>query len=326
MSAVIEVKEISKRFGTTTALDRVSLSVEAGEVLALLGPNGAGKTTLVRVLATLVRPDDGHASIGGFDVQKDATTVRTLIGLAGQFATVDELLTGRENLELVGLLYHLDKKVYRQRAEEVLERMSLADVSDKQVKTYSGGMRRRLDLAASLMGLSPVLFLDEPTTGLDPRTRNDLWQFVQDLVAGGTTVLLTTQYMEEAEHLADSIIVLDSGRVAAEGTSEQLKDRLGGNVLEVRVSKRADLERAVSLIADLGSAVPRTDPALNQVLLPIKNGTNVLIAAGRLLEDHGIALDDLGIRRPSLDDVFLAITGHATEAHATEAVKMEGSR
>ena len=326
MSAVIEVKEISKRFGTTTALDRVSLSVEAGEVLALLGPNGAGKTTLVRVLATLVRPDDGHASIGGFDVQKDATTVRTLIGLAGQFATVDELLTGRENLELVGLLYHLDKKVYRQRAEEVLERMSLADVCDKQVKTYSGGMRRRLDLAASLMGLSPVLFLDEPTTGLDPRTRNDLWQFVQDLVAGGTTVLLTTQYMEEAEHLADSIIVLDSGHVAAEGTSEQLKDRLGGNVLEVRVSKRADLERAVSLIADLGSAVPRTDPALNQVLLPIKNGTNVLIAAGRLLEDHGIALDDLGIRRPSLDDVFLAITGHATEAHATEAVKMEGSR
>jgi daunorubicin resistance ABC transporter ATP-binding subunit len=326
MSAVIDVKEISKRFGTTAALDRVSLSVEAGKVLALLGPNGAGKTTLVRVLSTLVRPDGGHASISGFDVQKDAKTVRAMIGLAGQFATVDELLTGRENLELVGLLYHLDKKVYRQRAEEVLERMSLADVGDKQVKTYSGGMRRRLDLAASLMGLSPVLFLDEPTTGLDPRTRNDLWQFVEELVAGGTTVLLTTQYMEEAEHLADSIIVLDSGHVAAEGTSEQLKDRLGGNVLEVRVSKRADLERAVSMIADLGSGSPRTDPALNQVLLPIKNGASVLIAAGRALEDHGVAVDDLGIRRPSLDDVFLAITGHATEPHTAEAVNMEGSQ
>jgi daunorubicin resistance ABC transporter ATP-binding subunit len=326
MSAVIEVKEISKRFGTTAALDHVSFCVEAGKVLALLGPNGAGKTTLVRVLTTLVRPDGGHASIGGFDVQEDAKTVRTMIGLAGQFATVDELLTGRENLELVGLLYHLDKKVYRQRAEEVLERMSLAGVGDKQVKTYSGGMRRRLDLAASLMGLSPVLFLDEPTTGLDPRTRNDLWQFVEDLVASGTTVLLTTQYMEEAEHLADSIIVLDSGRVAAEGTSEQLKDRLGGNVLEVRVSKRADLDRAVSLIADLGSGAPRTDPALNQVLLPIKDGASVLIAAGRALEEHGVALDDLGIRRPSLDDVFLAITGHATQPHAAEAVTMEGSR
>lgn len=326
MNAIIEVKEISKQFGTTKALDRLSLSVEAGKVLALLGPNGAGKTTLVRVLTTLVRPDEGHASIGGFDVQKDAKTVRTMIGLAGQYATVDELLTGRENLELVGLLYHLDKKVYRQRAQEVLERMSLTGAGDKQVKTYSGGMRRRLDLAASLMGLSPVLFLDEPTTGLDPRTRNDLWQFVEDLVSRGTTVLLTTQYMEEAEHLANSIIVLDSGQVVAEGTSEQLKDRLGGNVLDVRVSKRADLDRAVSLIAQLGNGSPRTDPDLNQVLLPIKGGASVLVAAGRALEDHGVALDDLGIRRPSLDDVFLAITGHTTEPHAEEAVNMERSR
>jgi daunorubicin resistance ABC transporter ATP-binding subunit len=326
MSTTIDVEKISKRFGTTVALDEVSLSVEAGKVLALLGPNGSGKTTLLRVLTTLLRPDSGHASIGGFDVQQDAKTVRTLIGLAGQYATVDELLTGRENLELVGLLFHLDKKVYRQRAQVVLERMSLTGAGDKQVKTYSGGMRRRLDLAASLMGMSPVLFLDEPTAGLDPRTRNDLWQFVEELAADGTTVLLTTQYMEEAEHLANSIVVLDSGRVVAKGTADELKDRLGGNVLEVRVNKRADLDRAASLIANFGNGPSRTNPDLNQVLLPIRDGASVLIAAGRALQDHGVALDDLGIRRPSLDDVFLAITGHTTDTHAVEAENTEISR
>jgi ABC-2 type transport system ATP-binding protein len=317
MTAAIEVDEVSKRFGATVALDAVSLSVDVGTVLALLGPNGAGKTTLVRVLTTLLIPDSGHARVGGFDVQKDARTIRTMIGLAGQYATVDDLLTGRENLELVGLLYHLDKELYRTRAQEALERMSLASAGDQPVKTYSGGMRRRLDLAASLIGQPPVLLLDEPTTGLDPRTRNDLWEFIEELVAEGTTVLLTTQYMEEAEHLADTIIVLDAGHVAARGTSDQLKDQLGGNVLEVRVSDRADLDRAVSLIADLGSAPPRTNPDLNQVLLPVTDGARVLIAAGRALDDQGIALDDLGIRRPSLDDVFLAITGHAAGSSDT---------
>jgi len=310
MNAAIEVKGVTKRFGGTLALDDVSFSVQQGDVLALLGPNGAGKTTLIRVLTTLLKPDSGRARVAGLDVQKDARAIRSLIGLAGQYATVDELLTGRENLELIGLLYHLDKAVYRDRAQDALERMSLTGAGDNQVKTYSGGMRRRLDLAASLIGRPPVLFLDEPTTGLDPRTRKDLWQFIQDLVAEGTTVLLTTQYMEEAEHLAQAIVVLDAGRVAAQGTADELKDQLGGNVLEIQVTKRADLDKAASLIASLSSAPPRLEAALNRITLPVQGGPRVLIAAGRALDDAGVELEDLGIRRPSLDDVFLAITGH----------------
>ena len=310
MNAAIEVKGVTKRFGGTLALDDVSFSVQQGDVLALLGPNGAGKTTLIRVLTTLLKPDSGRARVAGLDVQKDARAIRSLIGLAGQYATVDKLLTGRENLELIGLLYHLDKAVYRDRAQDALERMSLTGAGDNQVKTYSGGMRRRLDLAASLIGRPPVLFLDEPTTGLDPRTRNDLWQFIQDLVAEGTTVLLTTQYMEEAEHLAQAIVVLDAGRVAAQGTADELKDQLGGNVLEIQVTKRADLDKAASLIASLSSAPPRLEAALNRITLPVQGGPRVLIAAGRALDDAGVELEDLGIRRPSLDDVFLAITGH----------------
>jgi ABC-2 type transport system ATP-binding protein len=309
---MIEVESLTKRFAATVALDEVSLAVEAGGVLALLGPNGAGKTTLVRVLTTLLQPDGGRARVAGLDVRKNARAIRSLIGLAGQYATVDELLTGRENLELVGLLYHLDRQVYRSRAEEALETMSLAGAGDKLVKTYSGGMRRRLDLAASLIGRPPVLFLDEPTTGLDPRTRNDLWAFITELVAEGTTVLLTTQYMDEAEHLADRIVVLDAGRVAAEGTADQLKDQLGGNVLEMRVHDPADLEKAARLVTGLGGAAPRLDPDLRKVSMPVRGGPRELIAAGRALDDGGIALDDLGIRRPSLDDVFLTITGRTT--------------
>ncbi|MGO9875810.1 MAG: ATP-binding cassette domain-containing protein [Acidimicrobiia bacterium] len=320
MEATILAEAVSKRFGATQALDRVDLSVDEGQVLALLGPNGSGKTTLVRVFTTLLKPDSGHASVAGFDVTRDATALRSVIGLAGQYATVDELLTGRENLELVGLLYHLDKSEYRRRAQEALEILTLVGAADKQVKTYSGGMRRRLDLGASLIGRPPVLFLDEPTTGLDPRTRDDLWQFIADLVAEGTTVLLTTQYMEEAEHLANSIVVIDSGKVVAQGTADELKDRMGGDVVEVRVTNRADLERATALIADLGSAPPRVDADLQQIRVPTKGGAKVLIAAGRLLDDSGVALNDLGIRRPSLDDVFLAITGHG--ALVTDAAKI----
>ena len=264
------------------------------------------------MLTTLLAADSGRARVAGLDVRKDARAIRSMIGLAGQYATVDELLTGRENLELIGLLYHLDKAVYRRRAQDALERMSLTGAGDDQVKTYSGGMRRRLDLAASLIGRPPVLFLDEPTTGLDPRTRNDLWQFTEELVAEGTTVLLTTQYMEEAEHLAQAIVVLDAGRIAAQGTADELKDQLGGDVLEVQVTKRADLQKAASLIAGLASASPRLDAALNRVTLPVKGGARVLIAAGRALDDAGVELEDLGIRRPSLDDVFLTITGHPT--------------
>ena len=311
---MIEVEVVTKRFGATLALDEVSLSVGAGGVLALLGPNGAGKTTLVRLLTTLLLPDSGRARVAGLDVRKDARAVRSVIGLAGQYATVDELLTGRENLELVGLLYHLDKPVYRRRAQEALETMSLADAAGRLVKTYSGGMRRRLDLAASLIGRPPVLFLDEPTTGLDPRTRNDLWALIAELVAEGATVLLTTQYMEEAEHLADRIVVLDSGRIAAEGTADELKDQLGGNVLEIRVSHRPDLEKAAALITGLGTTAPRLDPDQRKVSMPVRAGPHELIAAGRALDDTGIALDDLGIRRPSLDDVFLALTGRAASS------------
>ncbi len=310
MNAAVEVESVTKRFGGTLALDDVSFSVGQGEVLALLGPNGAGKTTLIRVLTTLLAADTGRARVAGLDVRKNARAIRSVIGLAGQYASVDELLTGRENLELIGLLYHLGKATYRRRAKDALERMSLTGAGDNQVKSYSGGMRRRLDLAASLIGRPPVLFLDEPTTGLDPRTRNDLWRFIEELVAEGTTVLLTTQYMEEAEHLAQAIVVLDAGRIAAQGTADELKDQLGGNLLEVRVTRRADLEKAASLITGLASGPPRLDAGLNRVTLPVKGGARVLIAAGRALDDAGVELEDLGIRRPSLDDVFLAITGH----------------
>jgi ABC-2 type transport system ATP-binding protein len=319
MDLAIEVEGVSKRFGAKKALDDVSLRVGTGKVLALLGPNGAGKTTLVRVLTTLLLPDSGRARVAGFDVERDAKTIRSMIGLAGQYATVDEMLTGRENLELVGLLYHLSKGTYRRRAKEALERMTLTEAGDKPVKTYSGGMKRRLDLAASLIGRPPVLFLDEPTTGLDPRTRNDLWQFIEELVAEGTTVLLTTQYMEEAERLASGIVVIDGGRVVAQGTADQLKDKLGGDVLEVRVKDRADLERAKSLVADLGVARPRLDADPDLIRLAIKGGTKALITAGRALDDGGIALEDIGIRRPSLDDVFLAITEHTGATEKTGA-------
>lgn len=308
---MVKADQVTKRFGQVRALDKVSLSIPEGHVLALLGPNGAGKTTLVRVLTTLLPPDGGRAWVGGLDVTRQGRAIRSMIGLAGQYAAVDELLTGRENLELAGLLCHLDRSVYRRRAREALDRMSLDSAGDRPVRTYSGGMRRRLDLAASLIARPPVLFLDEPTTGLDPRTRNDLWELIGELVAGGTTVLLTTQYMEEAEHLADTIVVLDAGRVAAQGTASELKGRLGGNVLEVRVTKRDDLDRAASLITGLGRAAPRVEPDLNKISMPVGDAPRALIAAGRALDDAGLALDDLGIRRPSLDEVFLALTDHS---------------
>ena len=316
---MIEVEGVCKRFGSTQALADFDLVAEEGKVLALLGPNGAGKTTLVRILATLLRPDSGRATVAGCDVIADAGRLRSLIGLTGQFAAVDELLTGRENLELVGLFYQLNKTERRRGAQEVLERFTLTDAADQLVKTYSGGMRRRLDVGASLIGRPRVLFLDEPTTGLDPRTRNDVWSFVEDLVAGGTTVLLTTQYMEEAEHLAHRIVVMDAGMVVAQGTAAELKDHLGGDVLEARLSSASDLDRAAALIADLGQGVPRVDVEERRVSMPTKGATQVLIAAGECLQEGGIALEDLGIRHPSLDDVFLSLTGSAANAQANGA-------
>ncbi len=309
---MIEVEDVAKRYGDTVALAGVSLVCPRGSILALLGPNGAGKTTLVRILTTLLRPDHGSATVAGFDVVAQAAPLRSVIGLAGQYAAVDELLTGRENLELIGLWYHLDKREYRRRAQEVLERLSLTDAADRLVKTYSGGMRRRLDIGASLVGSPPVLFLDEPTTGLDPRTRNDLWQFLEDLVAAGTTVLMTTQYMEEAERLAQRIVVLDAGRVIADGNSEQLKNRLGGDRLELRVSDAADLERAVALLGELAGSAPHVDPEQQRVSVPTGGGTAFLLRTGLRFQDEQISLDDLGIRRPSLDDVFLSLTGAPT--------------
>jgi len=311
MDLMVEAEALVKRFGPVRALAGVDLAAQRGTTLALLGPNGAGKTTLIRILTTLLRPDAGRARVAGHDVVADPGPVRSAIGLAGQYAAVDELLTGRENLELVGFLYHLGKADRRRRAAEALERLSLSGAGDRLVKTYSGGMRRRLDLAASLIGRPPVVFLDEPTTGLDPRTRNDLWDFIAELVAAGTTVLLTTQYMEEAERLARRIVVIDTGTVIAEGTAAELKDRMGGDVLVARVADRADLGRAGAIMASLGEGAPEVDPDQQRVSLPTRGGTEVLIAAGRRLAGDHIALDDLGIRRPSLDEVFLSLTGTA---------------
>jgi daunorubicin resistance ABC transporter ATP-binding subunit len=295
-------------------------------VLALLGPNGAGKTTLVRNLTTLLKPDSGRARVAGYDVVADATRLRSMIGLAGQYAAVDELLTGRENLELVGLWYHLAKREYRARAQEVLERFDLTDAGDKLVKTYSGGMRRRLDIGASLIARPAVLFLDEPTTGLDPRTRNDVWRFIEELVAAGTTVLLTTQQMDEAEHLAHQIVVIDSGSVIARGTAAELKAHLGGAMLEARVSNPSDLDRAAALLAEVGHAQPRIDRDQQLLSIPSAGGTALLLAVGRSFEDEHVALDDLGIRRPSLDDVFLSLTGAPASASADTASAQEGPR
>jgi ABC-2 type transport system ATP-binding protein len=318
---MIEVEAVVKRFGSTVALAGIDLTAAQGRVLALLGPNGAGKTTLVRILTTLLKPDAGRARVADYDVVADAVPLRSVIGLAGQYAAVDELLTGRENLELVGLWYHLDKREYRRRAQEVLERFRLTDAGDKLVKTYSGGMRRRLDIGASLIARPPVLFLDEPTTGLDPRTRNDVWQFIEELVDAGTTVLLTTQYMEEAERLADQIVVIDAGAVIADGTAEQLKHRMGGDLLEARVQESADIDRAAALLAEVADSAPRIDADQQRVSVPTKGGTALLIAAGRRFEDEEIALADLGIRRPSLDDVFLSLTGAAATRDGDETAR-----
>jgi ABC-2 type transport system ATP-binding protein len=310
--AMIEARGVAKRFGKTQALSGVSFQVGRGTVLGLLGPNGAGKTTMIRVLTTLLRPDAGQARVAGFDVAADGQRVRSVIGLAGQYAAVDELLTGRENLELAGLWYHLPKREYRRRATEMLELLSLTGAAGQQVRTYSGGMRRRLDIGVSLIANPPVLFLDEPTTGLDPRTRNDLWQFIENLVHAGTTVLLTTQYMEEAEHLANRIVVIDQGKQIAAGTPDELKTRTGGATLEARVADPGDTERVVALLGSIAGAQPRSDPGARLVSIPAGEGTGLLLDVGRRLQEAGIALDDFGIRRPTLEEVFLSLTGPAS--------------
>ena len=305
----VAVSGLVKSFGEVRALRGVDLAVAPGTVLGLLGPNGAGKTTTVRVLTTLLKPDAGSARVAGLDVVADAGRLRERIGLAGQYAAVDENLTGEENLSMVGQLYHLGKRRSKARAGELLERFDLTDAAGRQAKTYSGGMRRRLDLAAALVASPPVLFLDEPTTGLDPRSRLSMWDLVEDLVREGTTVLLTTQYLDEADRLADRIGVIDHGVVIAEGTSDELKDRVGGERLEVELGAGADPARAVEALRALGDA--GVDDGVIAVRLRTREGA--LAEAVRRLDAIGLPIADVNLRRPTLDDVFLTLTGRAAE-------------
>ncbi|GAA4914321.1 ATP-binding cassette domain-containing protein [Streptomyces coeruleoprunus] len=316
----IRAEGLRKRYGEKQALDGFDLAVRPGTVHGLLGPNGAGKTTAVRVLATLRRLDGGRAEVAGVDVARDPRRVRALIGLTGQYAAVDEILTGRQNLEMFGRLFHLGGRRARRRADELLERFGLVEAADKGVEGYSGGMRRRLDLAASMI-LSPrVLFLDEPTTGLDPRGRGEVWDAVRDLVAGGTTVLLTTQYLDEADQLASRITVIDRGRAIADDTPEALKDRIGGDRVEVVAADAADLPRVAKAVARVCVGEPRVEEAVRRVHAPVTDRVAALTEVARTLQDEGVRVDDLGLRRPSLDDVFLRLTGHGAEDATREEV------
>jgi ABC-2 type transport system ATP-binding protein len=313
MSDAILVEGLQKRFGSNTALAGVDLTVPEGSVLGLLGPNGAGKTTVVRILTTLLQPDGGRAEVAGIDVVREPARVRAVIGLTGQYAAVDEYLTGYENLEMVGRLYRLGKRESRTRAQELLERFDLTDAASRPAKTYSGGMRRRLDIAASLIARPRVLFLDEPTTGLDPRSRLGMWEFIADLAGGGTTILLTTQYLEEADRLADRMVVIDRGRVIARGTADELKAQVGGQRLELTVSSAAELADAARLLGPLSAGDTRADEQTRRLSVPVRGGTDALAEALRLLAGTGVQVLDVGLRRPDLDDVFLSLTGHAAE-------------
>jgi ABC-2 type transport system ATP-binding protein len=312
--AIIRTEGLVKRFGEVEALKGVDLQVRGGTVFGLLGPNGAGKTTAVRILTTLLLPDGGRAEVAGLDVGRDAEALRSRIGLAGQSAAVDENLTGLENVEMVGRLYHLPAAETRRRAVDVLERFGLAEAANRQAKTYSGGMRRRLDVAASLVARPDVLFLDEPTTGLDPRSRVDLWALIGELVQEGKTILLTTQYLEEADNLADRIAVIDLGTVIAEGTSDQLKDRIGGEVLELHLEDRTQTARAAETLRGIGTGDTSVEPEAKRIRIPVgTDGPTALLDAVRRLDDASIVLADVALHRPTLDDVFLSLTGHAAE-------------
>jgi ABC-2 type transport system ATP-binding protein len=311
--------------GKVRALDGLTLDVSEGTVLGVLGPNGAGKTTTVRVLTTLLIPDSGRATVAGIDVIKEPEKVREVIGLSGQYAAVDETLTGWDNLIMFGRLYHLSPKAAKQRAEELLEQFSLTDAAKRPIRTYSGGMRRRLDLSASLIVKPKILFLDEPTTGLDPRGRQEMWGVIKSLVRGGTTLLLTTQYLEEADQLADDIVVVDHGKVIARGTSDQLKREVGGERLEI-VATADDFAQVKEIVAKVAGGNVSVDEGIRQVSAPVTTGSKALIEAARQLDELGIHPLDIGLKRPSLDDVFISLTGHVAEEQKPEELVEEKAR
>ena len=323
MSVVIQAEDLVKvyksRKAEVRAVDGLSLEVEEGRVMGLLGPNGAGKTTTVRILATLLRPDSGRATVAGFDVVRQAQQLRSVIGLSGQYAAVDENLTGRENLWMFGRLYQMTSASAKQRASELLEQFDLVEAGDRVVKTYSGGMRRRLDLASAIIARPKLLFLDEPTTGLDPRGRMGMWEVIRTLVREGATLLLTTQYLEEADELADGIVVIDHGGIIAQGTADELKDQVGGERIEVVVHARSELTTAAERIRPFGNGEAIVDEHTKRITLPSAGGAQALVQVVGALNEASIAIDDIGVRRPTLDDVFLSLTGHA----AVEAASSE---
>ena len=319
---IVEARGLVKHYGDVVALAGLDLSVSEGTVLGLLGPNGAGKTTAVSILTTLLRPDSGSATVAGADVINDPQAVRKVIGLSGQYAAVDEALTGYENLDMIGRLYHLGRDRSKARARELLERFDLADAADRPVKTYSGGMRRRLDLAGALVAESPVLFLDEPTTGLDIRSRTELWAIIRDLVYRGRTLLLTTQYLEEADQLADDIVVIDHGREIAHGSSDELKRRVGGERIEATLTHPGDIDRARDALAPIAVGEIQIEESARKLIVPIAGGAQVLTDGLRRLDADGIELSDVMLRRPTLDDVFLTLTGHHAEDSTTTEVAL----